>query len=48
MEGEDDHSPTSSVEIKNRWNYTSIPLRLQEVHRDKFISATLCYEVFLI
>jgi hypothetical protein len=41
MEGEDDHSPTSSVDIKNRWNYTATPLCLQDVHRDNSISVII-------
>jgi len=34
---EANHSPPSSVEVKNKWDYTSTPLIcLHSAHRDKF------------
>jgi hypothetical protein len=40
---EADHSPSSSAEVKNEWNYTSTPnmplwrgAQLKEKHRDDF------------
>jgi len=35
------HSPTSCAEIKNEWSYTSTPIYIQGVDREKFFVTSI-------